>query len=316
MNNTLSINWEITKKCNLNCIYCRVHGGEEKIEELTEMEAKNIIDKLYQSGYQHLKFTGGEPLIKDYFWNLVKYAHQKGMLVSIFTNGTLITDKLLVNFKKYISIVAFSLDTLVDEHNKILKRTKALIIIDNIKKIQKLGIPVVVSATVSNITINDLENLVSFAEKTNINEIKINDFCLNGRAEDNQVLLKLEKPLIEDQKYLINTIKRIYHEKIIKNSQFRCECSENDLFISYKGDLYPCVELSYLSDDYKIGNIATDNIKDLLKTNINFCQQIQDCDYCGYSYLSSPHFSACLNRGSCPKKLHNYMKLAKTTVNE
>ena len=50
MNNTLSINWEITKKCNLNCIYCRVRGGEEKVDELTEIEAKNINDKLYPYG--------------------------------------------------------------------------------------------------------------------------------------------------------------------------------------------------------------------------------------------------------------------------
>lgn len=314
MNNTLSINWEITKKCNLNCIYCRVCGGGEKVDELTEIEAKNIVDKLYQSGYQHLKFTGGEPLIKDYFWNLVKYAHQKGMLVSIFTNGVLITDKLLPNFKKYISIVAFSLDTLVDEHNKILKRNKALIIINNIKKIQKLDIPVVISATVSNITINDLEDLVLFVKDTGINEIKINDFVLNGRANDNEVILKLKRPLIEDQRYLINIIKSIYHEKILKNYQFRCECSNDDLFISYKGDLYPCVELSYLSDEYKIGNLVTDNIKDLLKTNVNFHQQIQDRDYCGYSYLSSTHFSACLNRGGCPKTLRNYMKLAKNKI--
>lgn len=59
MSNILSINWEITKKCNLSCIYCRVNAGKEKKCELSLVQAKNVIDKLYTAGYLHLKFTGG-----------------------------------------------------------------------------------------------------------------------------------------------------------------------------------------------------------------------------------------------------------------
>jgi len=311
MNNTLSINWEITKKCNLNCIYCRVCGGEEKEDELTEEEAKLVINKLSSAGFRHLKFTGGEPLIKTYFWDLVNYAHRKNMLISIFTNGTQISDTVLPKFKKYISVVAISLDTLIDEHNIVLKRHKSELIINSIKKLQHLDIPVVISATVTKITLDDLPGLIAFAKKARVAEIKINDFVPNGRANDNLNLLKLTKPLANSMSKITKQIEKTFKETIKTQNQFQCECSDNDLFISYKGNLYPCVELSYVSEDFCLGNIVHHSLSDLLTLNNRFYSQIKKTDYCGYCYMSSQHFSACLNHASCPKALHQYMKNAK-----
>jgi len=39
-------------------------------------------------------FTGGEPLLRPDFLEIYTYAKKKGLLVTIFTNGTLIDDNL------------------------------------------------------------------------------------------------------------------------------------------------------------------------------------------------------------------------------
>lgn len=233
------------------------------------------------------------------------------MIISTFTNATLITDKLLPKFKKYISLVAISLDSLNDEHNALIKRQKSELVINNIKKLQKFNVSVVISATITKINYYDIKELVQFAKKNGITEIKINDFVTNGRARDNLDYIKLNKSLLDIVDDLKQIITDTFREKISENHKFRCDCSDNDLFINYKGELYPCVELSYISKDFCLGNIVRYNFDDLIKLNRNFYKQIKNTDYCGYSCISSTHFSACLNRDNCPKSLSHYMRLAK-----
>lgn len=316
MSKLLGINWEITKKCNLHCIYCRVSAGQEREGELTLKQAKKVVDKLKQANYKHLKFTGGEPLTSLYFWDLVKYAHKHGMLVSVFTNSVLINEISLPLFKKYISLVAISLDTLNNEHNEILRRTKSEIVIQKIKLLKQLGIPVVISTTVTQININDISKLIKKAKEIGVQEIKINDFVDDGRACENLSLLKLHKPLLNDISSITDNIQTEYQETPITNKAFKCECDESNLFINYKGDVFPCVELSYVSDEFCLGNIVKDRSVDIFKLNKDFYRKINESDICGYSYISSPHFSACLNRDKCPLSLINYIREAKLNARE
>ena len=92
---------------------------------------------------------------------------------------------------------------------------------------------------------------------------------------------------------------------------FKCECSDDNLYITNNGDLYPCVEMFYSSKDYCLGNLTADEPERLFKTNKKFHKQIKKEDVCAYSYISSEGFSACLNRGKCPKSLMVYMRNAK-----
>jgi len=314
--NRLGINWEITKKCNLNCVYCRVYGGKEKKGELSFQEAKCIVDKLHQCGYSHLKFTGGEPLIKDYFWDLVKYAHEKDMLTSVFTNSTLISKRVLPFFKKYISMVAISLDSLNEEHNMQLGRTKSTVVIDHIKELRKIGITVAISATVTKITLYDLSDLASKAKELGVSEIKINDFVSDGRAHDNLKALAFDTSFREVIPEIKKIIGKVFKEKITVENSFKCETDDRNLFINYKGDLYPCVELSYVSSKFKLGNFIIDDAEKMFSLNRNFYSQIQDDDLCAYSYFHSRHFSACVNRSQCPIRFMDYIKKARASIHE
>jgi radical SAM protein with 4Fe4S-binding SPASM domain len=310
MKGLLSVNWEITRKCNLNCMYCRVSGGERKKDELSLEQAIAVVDKLAKLKYSHIKLTGGEPLLKEYFWDLIKYIHNKNMFVSVFTNATLVTDKNIGLFKKYITSAAVSIDSLDKRQNTLLRRSQADYVIKNVKKLLDAGVHVVLSSTITRINIDQIPVLIELARKLKIKEIKINDFVANGRAENNIDLLALSRPLRGQVANLAGTIKQIFNENVNYNKRFMCECSNNDIFINYKGDVYPCVELVYNSGKFCLGNIK-DNLNKIFKINKQFFSQIKKSDYCAYSYLSSPHVSACLNRDKCPKILSLYMSKAK-----
>lgn len=88
------VTMEVTHRCNLNCVQCycnlRVNDEEAVAEELTHEEIYDIIDQVAAEGCLWLVLTGGEPLLRPDFLDIHSYAKKKGMLVILFTNGTLL----------------------------------------------------------------------------------------------------------------------------------------------------------------------------------------------------------------------------------
>lgn len=93
----LSGTLELTYRCNLNCIHCYCNepatsrGAEQ---ELTTAEWCATIDQIADLGGLWLLFTGGECLLRPDFKELWIHAKKRGLLLTLFTNGTLITSEL------------------------------------------------------------------------------------------------------------------------------------------------------------------------------------------------------------------------------
>ena len=91
---------ELTYSCNFDCIHCYCKGSEDKNRELTTQEWKGILDEIHKQGCLWLTFSGGEPLIRDDFLELYSYAKGKGFIITLFTNGALITGKIIDYLQK------------------------------------------------------------------------------------------------------------------------------------------------------------------------------------------------------------------------
>lgn len=94
----LSAMIEITERCNLNCRHCYIglpaaDAGARR-RELSAEQWYGILDQLAEEGTLWLRITGGEPLLRPDFRDIYTYAKSKGMLVTLFTNATLITPTL------------------------------------------------------------------------------------------------------------------------------------------------------------------------------------------------------------------------------
>jgi len=87
----LSLDIELTKRCNLRCLYCYAAPGEKQKDELSFEELKNTIDEARGLGLRTLTLTGGEPLLDEKYFDIATYAHECGLSVLLFTNGILIT---------------------------------------------------------------------------------------------------------------------------------------------------------------------------------------------------------------------------------
>jgi len=90
---------ELTHRCNLRCIHCYLGGSDDNKEELTTDEWRLVIDQIAESGCLTLIITGGEPLLRPDFADIYRHAKKKGLLVTVFTNGTLIQESILELFE-------------------------------------------------------------------------------------------------------------------------------------------------------------------------------------------------------------------------
>lgn len=91
----LSASIELTERCNLNCAHCYINrpAGDQKAKkrELNFQQWSRILDEMAEAGCLWLLLTGGEPLLHADFQKIYLYAKQRGMIVTLFTNATLLT---------------------------------------------------------------------------------------------------------------------------------------------------------------------------------------------------------------------------------
>ena len=87
---------ETTYRCNLDCVHCYVNqpagSREERARELSLDRLKALVDEIVAEGCLFVLFTGGEVLVRPDFPELYLYTRSKGLLATIFTNGTLVTE--------------------------------------------------------------------------------------------------------------------------------------------------------------------------------------------------------------------------------
>jgi len=101
----ISFNLEITARCNNDCRHCYIAlpagDKEAKRKELSVEEISRIADEAASMGALWCLVGGGEPLLREDFFEIFLALKKKGLLVVIFTNATLITQKHIEFFKKY-----------------------------------------------------------------------------------------------------------------------------------------------------------------------------------------------------------------------
>jgi len=69
-------------------------------KEITTTEVKRILKEAVSLGCLTVRFTGGEPLLREDFEELYIFARKSGLRVIIFTNATLITPRLVELFRR------------------------------------------------------------------------------------------------------------------------------------------------------------------------------------------------------------------------
>ncbi len=118
----IAMTFAVTYRCQCKCVHCSA-GRHFKTDqkELTEEEAKKLIDDSQKLGVTIIAFTGGEPLLREDLFELISYVDKKKAMPILFTNGRYLTDE---NVDKLAEAGLYSLFLSIDspdpeEHNEL-----------------------------------------------------------------------------------------------------------------------------------------------------------------------------------------------------
>lgn len=88
--------WSITGRCNYRCRHCYMSAPDAKFGELSHEQVMDIARQLIDCGIMEVSLTGGEPLVRSDFMELVDKLLSGGVrITTIYSNGRLVTDRLL-----------------------------------------------------------------------------------------------------------------------------------------------------------------------------------------------------------------------------
>jgi len=90
---------ELTERCNNACMHCYINLPGNNLtaisHELTTQQWKGILQQAADLGALSVRFTGGEPLLREDFKEIYLHTRRLGIKVFLFTNARLITEDLV-----------------------------------------------------------------------------------------------------------------------------------------------------------------------------------------------------------------------------
>jgi Fe-coproporphyrin III synthase len=177
--------WNITRRCNLRCIHCYSDSAACTYPgELTWGQCQEVVEDLANYGVPALLLSGGEPLIHPHFFELASLARERGLRLTLSTNGTLIDAETAHRLRHIgFSYVGISLDGMGSTHDHFRGREgafdKAVAAFRHCKEVgQKVGLRL----TLSRHNIDELDNILNFIEREDIDRVCFYHLVYSGRG--------------------------------------------------------------------------------------------------------------------------------------
>ena len=94
----VEVSIEVTRRCPLDCLHCYnnlpMNDAGAREQELSLDEHVRLLDELVAAGCLWVTYTGGEIFARRDFLEIYTAAKKRGFLVTLFTNGTMITPRI------------------------------------------------------------------------------------------------------------------------------------------------------------------------------------------------------------------------------
>ncbi len=183
--------WNISRTCNLNCIHCYADSHAVKYPgELSWEQCRAVIDDLADYGISALLLSGGEPLLHPMLPKLLERATERGLKITISTNGTLITADYASLFKKLsVAYVGISLDGIGEVHDRFRGMKGAFDrAVRGFRLCEEAGQKTGLRLTLTRHNVQCMPAILDFIERENIRRVCFYHLVPTGRGAGVQTL--------------------------------------------------------------------------------------------------------------------------------
>jgi AdoMet-dependent heme synthase len=257
-----------TYRCQCRCPHCYSNAPDrgEHVELETEVW-KSVLDQAKQLGVLEAAFSAGEPLLREDIADLVRHAHDIGLLTRISTNGLLLTRERVAELKDAgLTECGVSIDDADPEVHDRLRGVPGAYrrALEGIRLLQEAGIHCqILTYAARRLIPEGLAKIVTLGRELGVMSIFFFFPIAAGRWEDATVEL-----LTEEEKAQVRALrdrKLVYLE--IPTPRYRCcVITKSMIFISPAGDVTPCPFTPYV-----MGNIRDHALAEFYRRH---CEQL------------------------------------------
>lgn len=256
------VNLDITYNCNLKCRHCYGAYGTSNFKDPSTARLKEIIDKLAESNVKRLAFTGGEPFIRKDIFELLKYAHKKGFVLAIYTNGTLLNEEKLKKLKEVAPDVCLqiSLDGYKQNHEFLRGPGTFKKVIDVIKLATSMRLHVEISYVAHKKNLFDILRIFLLASKLGVNHITILQLNKIGSAKKENLRLNLfDQLILVAIGHIISLLRKVFSSPTTFKLS-KCKYFAESLQLDPEGNIHYCDQIPKIMSP---GNIFENDLLDI-----------------------------------------------------
>ena len=175
------------QRCNLRCIHCYARATITESEDtLTTAEAKAMIESCATFGSPVMLFSGGEPLMREDLFDLVRHAGRQGLRTTVSTNGTLITREMARDLATCnMGYVGVSLDGMEATHDR-FRRVKGSwkAALQGVENCQAEGLRTGLRITLTRDNVSEVPRIFDLLVEAGIPRLCLYHLVYTGRGSD------------------------------------------------------------------------------------------------------------------------------------
>lgn len=289
----MRLNWECNAKCKMCGLNDYIQKNEQSRRENLSLEAViETIDSLKRRGCRYITFSGGEPTMSKHLLQAVRHASSGGMVVSLNTNGFLLTKERTIELiETGVNIFTFSLDSPYEErHDEIRglkgcfnRVTQAMDTINEYNMSASSKIKIFVNCVLLKNNIREVEGFTELFSKHRFDYLTLTPASIDTEwdpwTSQKQELrvgvedvyyfkrdvypnllaynwnIKVEDPFGDDESEIRKNIKSVYSDNVKS-----CFVPLFHTVVQSNGDVIPCC---YSDDSYIMGNVLKEPFEDI-----------------------------------------------------
>ncbi|MFV9645325.1 MAG: radical SAM protein [Desulfobacterales bacterium] len=294
------VDFNITNRCNLYCPFCYANSSSKCTEELDFDKIKSILIQLNEMNVQRVSLVGGEPLIREDFFEILTVCDTLDFSLIINTNATLLNEEMIERLKNHnISGIMVSLDGPRDVHDKIRCKGAYDKVVKSIQLLKKHKVPHATLFTLCSLNAKYLIQTLLSNQEIGIKNTGIMMVCPTGRADENllvdykewsrifntvtdliadgtissnikfippnesKIFWELFLPLKDSNRIsMLKTIWGIDPTVEIKNREVSCKAAIDTIAIDHLGNVYGC-DLMISYPELRAGNLQESSLYDI-----------------------------------------------------
>jgi radical SAM protein with 4Fe4S-binding SPASM domain len=300
---------EVTSRCNISCEHCFIRS-HNTVDAVSTDQWKQIIDQAADMGAFWICITGGEPLVRDDFIQIYEHAKRRGLLVTLFTNGVGLSDRIvdllreLPPFLVELSLYAASQRT----YEMITGSASAFgNVIKGIESLVEKGVRVDLKTMVVKGNRHEIWEMKYMAQSMGLGfrfDAMVHP-ALEGARWNKDLRLSPEDVLVlemeddEKRSAWLDTAKALLQRGSPRSGLFRCGVGVADFYVDSSGFLRTCALYRGLGYDLKRSGLKeswskmTEDLKAKQRTRKTECSDCPLSVLCGicpaWSFLETGH---------------------------